>query len=176
MKLTRQVRIYILVGSILVFILLYFLILISPALQRQQRLEQAILKKTSELDRSRAMMVEWQVFDRNRSDAEEKLRKRGKAFTLLSYLEQVSRKKGINSKIQYMKPLSFPDEEGAMRPEGIEIRFEGILLNELELFLQAIEYSNRLLRIKRIKILKRAAGKGGQLDVTLQVHTYVLAA
>ena len=98
---------------------------------------------------------------------------RGQRFTLLSYLEGITRKLGINTKIHYMKPLSFSDEKpGNIRTEGIEMKLEGVSSRDLIPFLQQIEYAGKLLSIKRIKIQTVSKDKDTYLKVTLQVHTY----
>jgi hypothetical protein len=93
---------------------------------------------------------------------------------LLSFLEDVLRKSGVAKKIQYMKPLSLPDEEGVVKPEGIEIKLEGVNTRELITFLHRIEQSGKLTDIQRIKIQRASKARSASLKVTLQVYAYTL--
>ena len=72
----------------------------------------------------------WQSFQRDRADVQEAIKGRG-SFTLLSYLEAVTREIGIDQRIQYIKPVTFPEGEGKLRPEGIEISLDGINMEQL---------------------------------------------
>jgi len=113
----------------------------------------------------------WQNFQKDRSDVQEAIKGRG-SFTLLSYLEAVTREIGIDQRIQYIKPVTFPEGEGKLRPEGIEISLDGVNMDQLVNFLYRIEYSGKLLHVKRIKILRASKEKTSLLKVTLQVNTY----
>jgi hypothetical protein len=120
-----------------------------------------------------ALKDNWERFKTNKQKAEKILAQRGEKFTLLSFLEGVSREVGIDNKIQYMKPLTFREEEGALKPVGIEMNLDGINTKELVSLLYKIENSEKLLNIKLIKILHVSRGKSKLLKVTLQVNTYV---
>lgn len=174
MRINRREKIMLAAGIVIVIALVYYLIVISPAHSRQEALIRYIQLKEADFKEISNLKREWEGFQGRHEEAEKILKGRGVKFTLLSYLEGISRQLGINSKIQYMKPLSFPGEEqGNIRPEGIEIKLDGIITRELIPFLQKIEHAGKLLNIKRIKIQRVSKGKDEYLSVTLQVHTYV---
>jgi len=54
----------------------------------------------------------------------------------------------------------------------MEIKLEGININHLVNFLYKIEYSGKLLNIKRIKIQRLSKLEARTLRVTLQINTY----
>lgn len=160
-------------GGIFVIALLYYLFIISPAIARQNSLIAYIDKKEADLIGMIELRDKWERFKANRVEAEKILAQRGEKFTLLSFLEGVAREVGIDNKIQYMKPLTYREKEGALKPVGIEMNLDGINTKQLISLLHKIEYSEKLLNIRLIKILRVTRGKVKLLKVTLQVNTYI---
>jgi len=171
MKLDRKQMTYVFFGGLFLVALLFYLVVISPALSKQELLAKNIIKRKQDLVKISEIKGKWQSFQRDRSDVQEAIKSRG-SFTLLSYLEAVTREIGIDQRIQYIKPVTFPDGEGKLKPEGIEISLDGIDMEQLVNFLYKIEYSGKLLHVKRIKILRASKEKTSLLKVTLQVNTY----
>ncbi len=171
MKLDRKQMTYVFFGGLFLVALLFYLIVISPALSKQELLDKSIAKRKQDLVRISEIKGKWQNFQRDRSEVQEAVKSRG-SFTLLSYLEAVTREIGIDQRIQYIKPVTFPEGEGKLRPEGIEISLDGVNMEQLVNFLYRIEYSGKLLGVKRIKILRASKEKASLLKVTLQVNTY----
>ncbi|MDY7036267.1 MAG: hypothetical protein SV375_08930 [Thermodesulfobacteriota bacterium] len=172
MRINRREINFLLVGGISIIILLYYLLIVSPAMSRRELLIKYTGKKEADLAKMVELKAEWDRFNKERFEVEKKLNGRGKEFTLLTFLEGITRDIGINKSIQYMKPLSFPEEAGPFKTEGIEMKLDNINVEQLVNFLYKIEYSENLLIIKRIKILRSAKTKSSLLKVTLQVNTY----
>lgn len=173
MKLERRELAFFGLGGLCLITLLYFMFIISPALSRQKSLAGFIEKKESDMLRMVALRGKWDRFKQSRAEAERILTRRGKKFTLLTFLESVSRAVDVHKNIQYIKPLSYPGESGPLKREGIEMKFDDINTKQLVEFLYKIEYSAKLLQIKLIKIKRKAKEKS--LAVTLQINTYVSA-
>ncbi|MBW2085338.1 MAG: type II secretion system protein M [Deltaproteobacteria bacterium] len=174
MKINRREKILLGAGIVILAALSYYLTVIYPASMRQEALARYIRLKEADLKKITCLKKEWDGFQGRYAEAEKILKERGEKFTLLSYLERISRQLGIESKIHYMKPLSFSNgPQSDIKPEGIEIKLEGIVTRELITFLQKIEYAGKLLNIKRIKIQRAAKSEEKYLNVTLQVQTYV---
>ncbi len=173
MRINRREMAFAILGGIFVIALLYYLFIISPAVARQKSLVAYIEKKEAALVGMIELKDKWERFKANRLKAEKILSQRGEKFALLSFLEGVSREVGIDNKIQYMKPLTFREEEGALKPVGIEMNLDGINTKQLVGLLHKIENSEKLLNIKLIKILHISRAKAKLLKVTLQVNTYM---
>lgn len=171
MKLDRKQMSYVFFGGLGLAVLLFYLVVISPALSKQEALAKNIAKRKQDLVKISEIKGKWQRFQRDRAEVQEAVKGRG-GFTLLSYLEAVTREIGIDQRIQYIKPVTFPEGEGKLRPEGIEISLEGINMEQMVNFLYKIEYAGKLLHVKRIKILRASREKTSLLKVTLQVNTY----
>lgn len=172
MRINRREKALLSLGGILIFALFYYLFIVSPTISRQGVLEKYILKKEADLVKMVELNLKWDRFKNNKAKAEKVLTRRGKKFTLLSFLEGISRKLGIHNKIQYMKPLSSPEESGSLKQVGMEIKLDDINVTQLVNFLYELEYSEKFLNIKRIKIQRFSKGKAQSLRVTLQVNTY----
>jgi len=159
-------------GGFFVFMLVYYFLVISPALSKQTALERFNAKKSADLISVMEMRDQWKVFQKKRANAEEIFKRRGKDFSLLSYLEQISRETGIEASIQYMKPLTFSASNDGYKPEGIEMGLKGIHIQQLVHFLHKIEHSENLLFIKRFKVRPITDNKIRLLELTLQIQTY----
>lgn len=175
MRINRREIGLILGGGLLLILLFYGLFVVSPALSKQESLEKAIASKERDLDEMMTLKARWEAFKRMQGEAREALARRGGGFTLLSFLEGVSRKVGIQDKIQYMKPLDSLEESEGMKVVGMEIKLEGIGVDQVVKFLYEIEFSSRLLGIKKIKVQTLDRGEVHSLRVTLQVDTVTTA-
>ena len=173
MKAGKRKTVLILLAGLSVFVTIYYLVLLSPALTRGRALEHYIEKKEDELAGMLELKSKQERFKERRSRAEKWLEIRGKDFTLLSFLEGVSREAGISERIQYMKPLRFQENPGPLRPEGIEMSLDRIDIKQLTALLFKIECSEKLLNIKKLKIQCASCRTARYLKVTLRVHTYV---
>jgi len=172
MKLDRKQMTYVFFGGLFLVALLFYFVVISPGFSKQKTLERSIARKKAELVKITDLNRTWESFKRDRSDVESALKTRGDLFSLLSFLEGVTREVGIDKNIQYIKPVTFPPSEGPFRPEGIELSLENMGMEQLVNFLYKVEHTGNLLYVKRIKILKATRGTSSTLKVTLQVNTH----
>jgi hypothetical protein len=175
MKLDRRQMTYAFFGGLFLFALLFYFVVISPGISKQKTLEGSIEKRKADLVKITALNRTWEGFKKDRSDVERALDSRGDRFSLLSFLEGLTREVGVDRNIQYIKPVTFPPSEGLFRPEGIEVSLENMGMEQLVDFLYKVEHTGSLLYVKRIKILKATRGTSSTLKVTLQVNTYTRA-
>lgn len=172
MKLDGKQMTYVFFGGLFLVALLFYFVVISPGFSKQKNLERNIARRQADLVKITELNRAWEGFKKDRSDVEAALRSRGDRFSLLSFLEGVTREVGIDKKIQYIKPVSFPPSEEPFRPEGIELSLENMGMEQLVNFLYKVEHTGNLLYVKRIRILKITRGASSTLRVTLQVNTY----
>ncbi len=161
-------------GGLIILGILYYSFILSPAISREKALKSLIEKKQQTLKKMKALSAEWESLKRGKQNASELFRKRGRNFRLLSYLESISRQTGVSNKIQYMKPISFPETSGPYKLVGMEVKLEEIDIKQLVSYLYKIEYSG--LDISKIKIQRtKERGKEGKalLKVVLQVSAGV---
>jgi hypothetical protein len=175
MKLDRKQMTYVFFGGLFLAALIFYFAVISPGLSKQKALERSIARREADLVKIAELIRTWESFKKDRSEVEATLRSRGDRFSLLSFLDGVTREVGIDKNIEYIKPVSFPPSEGPFRPEGIELSLENMGMEQLVNFLYKVEHARNLLYVKRIKILKAARGTSSTLKITLQVNTYTEA-
>ncbi len=176
MIISHKERGLILSGAVLVFLLIYYLLIIRPAFLKQGMFKRRILKAQQELEQMIKLSAEWERFQKDKSRIKRIIAKRQKGFTLLSFLEGISREIGIHDKIQYMKPLSLTEQSGlSFKLVGMEIQLNGLSVDQLVRFLYKVECSDELVSISRMKIQRHITGNRASLRVTLQVETYLPA-
>jgi type II secretory pathway component PulM len=166
----------IIIGGLLLVGILYYFVIVSPAIARQKALVQYISKKEMDLAEMRALKARWENFQSKKRQASKMLNQKKGSFTLLSFLEDVAGKTGIASRIQYLKPLALAEERENLNSEGIEMKLEGIHTGELVSFLLRIENSGRMLNIRKIKIQRTSLATKTLVKVTLQIIAYFPAA
>ena len=172
MRFGRRETALILLGGVCVLAFLYYLVILSPAVSKQRRLTDYIEKKKTDLDEMIELKARWDGFVASKAKAEKTISRRGAKFTLLSFIGEISREVGIEGRIQYMKPLTFRETTGPLKPAGIEVKVDGINLRQLVDLLYRIEYSQKLLKVTRMKIQRTSEGKNILLNATFQVNTY----
>jgi type II secretory pathway component PulM len=174
MTLKRNEILILSLGAVVVLAMVYYLFVISPAISKEKSLKRSIQRTEKDLAEMTALKKKWDRLKRSQLEAEKTLVQRGRRFTLLSFLEGISREVGIDDNIQYMKPLSFPEETGELKETGMEIKLEDVDLAQLVEYLHKIEYSGKLLNIRRIKVQRMSSDAGPSLlRAILQVNTYV---
>jgi general secretion pathway protein M len=149
---TRE-RIFILTAGVAVLLALLFMIVIDPMLAHSARLDRQIITAQRELQELQTLQREYwrqkNVLDRINAQL-----KRTQNFALFSRLEELAGQAGIRSKILYMKPtVSTPSE--AYDEEAVEIKMEGVTLEQLIQYLYQVENSPQFMKIKRLHITPR---------------------
>ena len=167
----REMGIF-LAGGLFILGLLYYLLVVSPGFSKQESLIKHVDKREGDLAKMIELKAQWERFEKSKVYAERILAKRGDKFTLLSFLEGVSREVGIDGNIQYLKPISHAEDAGALKLSGMEMTLDDININQLLNFLYRVEYSQKLIKIQRIRIQRTTSGKGETLKVTLEANTY----
>ena len=157
-------------GAALVLFLL-FKVTIDPLFKHSADLDRQIVTARRQLAELRTMQQEYQrqkaVVDSINSQL-----KRQQNFAIFSRLEEFAGQTGIRNKILYMKPtVSTPSE--VYNEESVEIKMEGVTLEQLVRYLHQIENSPQLLKIKRLEIKPRFDNRQ-ILTATFRVSAYTL--
>ena len=157
-------------GAILV-IFLIFKLMIDPMLKRSAELERQIVTARHQLTELRTMQQDYQ---RQKSvvDSINSQLKKQPNFAIFSRLEELAGQTGIRSKIVHMKPtVSTPNE--VYKEESVEVKMEGVTLDQLVQYLYQVENSPQLLKIKRLEMKPRFDNRQ-ILTTTFRVSAYTL--
>jgi general secretion pathway protein M len=172
MKLGRREKLAIVVGGVAVALLLFYRFGLGPALERLHTLDRLVAQKEREVHEMKTLRDTYLAQKNLMEEVNRSLAQRGQEFAFFSFLEDLANKAGVKNNIVYMKPaLSTAGE--LYRESSVEMRLEGIGLQQLIRYLYDIERAPQLLRVRRMAIKPRTAN-ADLLDVTFQVSTFYL--
>jgi general secretion pathway protein M len=172
MKLGGRERLVIIAGGIAVALLLFYRFGLSPTLERLRTLDRLVGVKERDLQQMKTLRETYLAQKRLLEEVNRNLGQRGQDFAIFSFLEDLANKTGIKDNIKYMNPaVTTPGE--LFRESSVEMRLEGIALQQLTRYVYDIERAPQLLRVRRMHIKPRPANPD-LLDVTFQVSTFYL--
>jgi general secretion pathway protein M len=172
MKLGGREKMMVIAGGVVVALMLFYRFGLSPALERLRTLDRLVAVKEREVHEMKVLSETYLAQKRMMEDVNRTLSQRDQDFAIFSFLEDLANKIGIKTNIMYMKPaLAAPGE--LFRESSVEMRLEGIALQQLTRYLYDIERAPQLLRVRRLHIKPRPANPD-LLDVTFQVSTFYL--
>ena len=157
-------------GAALVLIL-FFTFVIDPLFKHAADLDRQIVTARRQLNELRTMQKDYQ---RQKSvvDSINSQLKKQQNFAIFSRLEELAGQTGIRNKILYMKPtVSTPSE--VYNEESVEVKMEGVTLEQLVRYLHQVENSPQLLKIKRLEIKPRFDNRQ-ILTATFRVSAFTL--
>ena len=172
MKLGGRERLVLIAGGVFVALVLFYRFGLSPALERVHTLDRLVAQKEREVIEMRTLRDTFLAQKGLMEEVNRSLQQRGQEFAFFSFLEDLANKSGVKTNIMYMKPALATSSE-LYRESSVEMRLEGIALQQLIRYLYDIERAPQLLRVRRMHVKPRAADPD-MLDVTFQVSTFYL--
>jgi len=155
-------------GLIALFILIH--IIISPLMNKRDRLTRTLEAKTKILEEMRILQTEYAIISERARLSKKRFNARNKDFTLFSFLDRLADRSGIKNHITYMKPSTSAREKSGFKISKVEMKLQGITLKQLTSYLHGVEISKNILRIKRISIVKTSI-KDEYINAVLQIET-----
>jgi general secretion pathway protein M len=157
-------------GAMLVLFLI-FKFAIDPLSKHSADLDRQIVTARRQLAELRTMQQEYQR-QKTVVDSINSQLKKQQNVAIFSRLEEFAGQTGIRNKILYMKPtVSTPSE--VYNEESVEVKMEGVTLEQLVRYLHQIENSPQLLKIKRLEIKSRFDNRQ-ILTATFRVSAFTL--
>ena len=169
-KLARREKysIYALSGVICLFVVFQFIVF--PFLDKKERLERTLQAKTDILEKMTALQTEYNTIKKRTELSKSHFAKRDAGFTLFSFLDKLTGKAGIKNHVTYMKPSTSVQKNSPFKISQVEMKLQGLTLQQLTSYLHMVETSKNMVNIKRLSISK--TGKLENLiDAVLQVET-----
>ncbi|MGE3541444.1 MAG: type II secretion system protein GspM [Candidatus Tectimicrobiota bacterium] len=156
-------------AALLVF--LVFKLAIDPLLKRSADLDRQIVTARRQVSELRTMQQEY-LRQKSVLDSINSQLKKQQNFAIFSRLEELAGQTGIRNKILHMKPtVSTPSE--VYNEESVEIKMEGVTLEQLVRYLHQVESSPQLLKIKRLEVKPRFDNRQ-ILTATFRVSAFTL--
>jgi general secretion pathway protein M len=143
---------------------------LAPFLDKRQQLRRAIAARAQNLAEILALRAEYEALRRQGALFEKEFARREKSFTLFSFLDRLAGESGIKANITYMKPSSVDQPDGPYKLSLVEMKLQGVNLEQLSGYLYRIETSPNMVAVKRLSVTK--TGKAAEmLTAVLQVET-----
>lgn len=173
LMLQRREQALLIGAAVLVLLLALFTFVIDPIRVRAANLDRRLATADRQLAELRSLRVEYQrrkqVIDRMDS----RLRRQHRNFAIFSYLEQVAGRAGVQDKIQSMNTIASPPNT-EYKEDSVEVRMEGVTLQQLVEYLHRVENSPQILRVKRLQVVPTREDRQ-LLSVRLRISVFSLA-
>jgi general secretion pathway protein M len=169
-KLTKRERysIYAALGIIFLFVIIQFIVF--PTVDKLEQQERALQVKTKMLEEMVALKSEYDAIKKNTNLSKAHFARREKGFTLFSFLDKLTGEAGVKGNITYMKPSTSVRKNSPYKISKVEMKLQGITLQQLTSYLHMVETSKNMVRIKKLSISKTGKQEG-YIDAVLQVET-----
>ena len=172
-KLNRRERYAIMIGLGVVCIFLIAQFVIEPVFSKTEQKKNALQTKSVMLQQMRQWQAEYEGLTQKANLSKSRFRSRQKGFTLYSFLNQLAGKAGIKDRITTMKPTKKVQKNSPYKLSQVEMKLEGVTLEQLTNYLHGVETSKNMVEIKKISITKKDK-KQGLITAVLQVETFEL--
>ena len=171
MKLKKREKnlIYLVSGFICLIIISRFVV--SPVMENRERLERVVMAKTEIIEKMIENKKEYDSIIRESKELKGNFSKRDKGFTLFSFLDRLSGETGIKDNIAYMKPSTSSTRGSEKKIISVEIKLQGINVQQLISYLYKIETSKNILFVRRLSISKAGIQKE-YISAVMQVETF----
>ena len=143
---------------------------IAPFVENKNQMQRSLQTKKSELAEMRRLQAEYQTLKAKLQLSQTSIGKREKGFTLFSFMDQLAGQAGIKDRISYMKPSNTVQKNSSYRLSRVEMKIDGVTLEQLTSYLYSIETSKNMVIVKKLSISKKEKDEG-LVNVILQVET-----
>ncbi|MBN1829268.1 MAG: type II secretion system protein M [Deltaproteobacteria bacterium] len=168
--LTEREKRYLFTGILLLAAILCFQFVLIPLWENRSRLDRSLEASRKTFSEIKEVAAEYRKLAGRSVDAGALIAARPPGFTLFSFVEEQAGKAAIKPYIKSMKP-STGGQEGNLKETSVELKIEGLSLEQLVAYLYFVEDPRYLVTVKRIQI-KRGREEALGMDVQMQVVTY----
>ncbi|MCP4682625.1 MAG: hypothetical protein GY864_09855 [Desulfobacterales bacterium] len=169
MKLAKREKYFVTIGACAIAVFFLFQFLIFPFFEKKERIRKGIITKELALKEIVILNADYNALKRGPQRIRNILAGRQTGFTLFSFLERAGNEAGIKDHIKYLKPSV---SQGTGYKESlVEMKLEGITLQQLVKYLYLVESPGEVIFIKRLSV-KENKKLDGYLDAVLQAFTF----
>ena len=158
-----------------VFLLLFFMVqfIFLPAVNKRKDLKKIIKTNQSNLTKMIELQQGYNVSDKNMDNNRILLQKRGKKFSLFSYLDTTAKNCGVKKNVVFMKPSFQNLKNSDYQKAFVKVKLESISLKECIAFLNKIENVKNMVSINSFSI--STTGKDNKLlNIIIETETIML--
>ena len=157
------------IGFIGIFILVN--VAIFPFVDSRERLQRSLASHTKSYNEIKQLRLEYLAMQNRADNSKTRFNRRQRGFTLFSFLDKLAGQVGIKERITYMKPSSTKQKDAPYSLSLVEMKLNGITMEQITRFLYRIETSQNMIHVRRLSLNKKEE-KEGLLNVILQVETF----
>lgn len=172
-KVSKREKYAIWAASGLIGIFIIIQLIITPLLNKRERLIKEIQFNTKLYSDIRIKAKEHEILKKRADTATKIMQNRSKGFTLFSFLDQLAGQAGLKDNIDYMKPSTSTNEDSPYRTSVVETKLRAVTLHQLTTYIHMIETSNNMVSLKRLSISKKSK-QTGYVDAVLLAETIEL--
>lgn len=170
-KLSRREQIIVYGAAAILLLLLFYQIVIAPIFDMRSRMHRQLIAKTAALQEIRELRQTYSDLKMKTEMSNRWVADREKGFTLFSFLDTLSGTAGVKENISYMKPTTTNQPNSDLKKSTVEMKLQGVSMEQLTQFLHGIETSRNMVFVKRLSITKKGKDQGA-VNVVLQVETF----
>lgn len=154
-------------GTVLVGLIIIFQVFAKPAISKIRTLKRVVSDKRQVLGELRAQSEQYKAISIKYEKIRQEIKSQPEERKILSFIERVQQDSGLMQKVVYMKPTTTAVND-VYEEVTIEIKLQGITLDQLIQFILKIESSELTIGFKTFDI-KRGIRDSNLLDTTIQL-------
>jgi general secretion pathway protein M len=145
-------------------------LVVVPVFDKRDRMRSTLQAKTVVLQEMRQLQSEYNSVTQRSAQAKARFDRRSSGFTLFSFLDKLAGEAGVKDRITYMKPSKTVQKNNSYKLSRVEMKLEGITLEQLTTYLYGVETSENMVSVSKISVSKKD-NKQGLLNAVLLVET-----
>jgi len=157
------------IGFVAIFVLVQ--VAVFPFLDARKRLQRRLVSHTINYTEIKQLRLKYLELQSRSDNSKTRFNRRQRGFTLFSFLDKLAGQVGIKERITYMKPSSSKQKDTPYSLSLVEMKLNGITMEQITRFLYRIETSPNMIHVRRLSLNKKEK-KEGLLNVILQVETF----
>ena len=162
---------YIIYGAgCLIGLLIIIHFVITPFIENKNQMQRNLQTKKTELEEMYRLQAEYKALKEKLQLSQASIGKREKGFTLYSFMNQLAGQAGIKDRISYMKPSNTIQKNSNYKLSRVEMKLDGVTLEQLTSYLYGIETSKNMVIVKKLSVSKKEKNDS-LINVILQVET-----
>lgn len=171
MPLAKREKFVLIAGAAVAALILAYGLILTPALDHLHTLNRRVAQEQRDLRELEGLRRQYQGQQARLAEFEKRLQRRGQSFSLFSFVDEEAKKAGVRDKMTYVKPAAAAP--GLYFPEtAVELKLEGVYLQQLTAFLEGIEQPGELVTVKKLQVRTRTVGNRRLVDGVFVLSTF----
>ena len=150
-------------------VLVIYQFIIGPFFENKSRMKKSLQRKLTMVAEMQQWQSDFQAIKQNAQVSKSRFANRNKGFSLYSFLGNQAGQAGIKDRVTYMRPTKTAQKNSEYRISRVEMKLDGVGLEQLVSYLHAVETSDNIVDITKLSITKKDKQQG-LISVVMQVE------